>query len=241
MRVVLANHGFAHAGGTEVYLLTVAEHLQRLGHEVSIYAHELGPFSDHARKRRVRVHGELDGLPAECDALLTQDAVVAYELADRYPDARHVFRVCSDVYDLSMPPQLDGVEDKILVLSNRYARLARACAASERLLRLHVQIDIDRLTPLGPIRVRPQRAVLLSNYYDRPELVREAWGRHGVEVAVVGGAQQRYDVATAVADADIVIAKARAALDGMACGRAVYIYDAFGGDGWVTPGRYAEL
>lgn len=30
MRVVLANHGFAHAGGTEVYLLTVAEHFQRL-------------------------------------------------------------------------------------------------------------------------------------------------------------------------------------------------------------------
>lgn len=241
MRIVLANHGFAHAGGTEVYLLTVADHFQRLGHEVSVYAHELGPFSDHAREHGVKAYGELHDLPAECDALLTQDAVVAYELADRYPDARHVFRVCSDVYDLSMPPQLDGVVDKILVLSDRYARLASACAVTAPLLRLHVPIDIDRLTPLGSIRARPRRAVLLGNYSDRHELVREVWGRQGVEVAVVGGDQQRYDVAAAVADADIVIAKARAALDGMACGRAVYIFDAFGGDGWVTPARHAAL
>ena len=62
-----------------------------------------------------------------------------------------------------------------------------------------------------------------------------------MEVTVVGGSQSRYDVAAAIADADIVVAKARAALDGMACGRAVYIFDMFGGDGWVTPGCYAAL
>ena len=79
MRLVLANHSFVHAAGTEVYLLTVAEHFQRLGHDVSIYAREVGPFSEHARDRGVRVHGELHELPADCDALLTQDAVVAYD------------------------------------------------------------------------------------------------------------------------------------------------------------------
>ena len=52
---------------------------------------------------------------------------------------------------------------------------------------------------------------------------------------------QRYDIASAVADADIVVAKARAAVDAMACGRAVYVYDVFGGDGWVTPGTYPAL
>ena len=38
--------------------------------------------------------------------------------------------------------------------------------------------------------------------------------------------------------ADIVVAKARAALEGMSCGRAVYIYDQFGADGWVTADTY---
>ncbi len=241
MRVVLANQGFARSGGTEVYLLTVAEHFQRLGHEVSIYVHEVGPFSEHARTRGVRVHNELHELPGDCDVLMTQDAVVAYELADRYPDARHVFRACSDVFSLSVPPQLRGIVDVILVLNDRFARFAGACAVTSEPLRLRVPIDIDRLTPLGSIRPRPRRAVMLGNYPDRHELVREVWGRHGVEVTVVGGSQQRYDVAEAVADADIVVAKNRAALDAMACGRAVYVFDMFGGDGWVTPDRYAVL
>jgi len=82
---------------------------------------------------------------------------------------------------------------------------------------------------------------MLGNYPARHELVREVWERHGVEVTVVGGSQQRYDVAVAVAESDIVVAKARAALDAMACGRAVYVFDTFGGDGWVTPDNYAAL
>ena len=36
------------------------------------------------------------------------------------------------------------------------------------------------------------------------------------------------DVAAAVADADIVVGKGRAVLDGMACGRPTFLYDAFG-------------
>jgi hypothetical protein len=52
---------------------------------------------------------------------------------------------------------------------------------------------------------------------------------------------QRYEVAEALADADIVVAKNRAAVDAMACGRAVYVFDVLGGDGWVTPEKYAAM
>ena len=46
------------------------------------------------------------------------------------------------------------------------------------------------------------------------------------------------DPRAAMRAADIVVAKARAALEAMSCGRAVYLYDQFGGDGWVTPDNY---
>ena len=49
------------------------------------------------------------------------------------------------------------------------------------------------------------------------------------------------DVAAAVADADIVVGKGRAVLDGMACGRPTFLYDAFGADGWVTAATYDRL
>ena len=41
--------------------------------------------------------------------------------------------------------------------------------------------------------------------------------------------------------ADIVIGKARVIVEAMACGRAAYVYDHNGGDGWVTPERYRLL
>jgi hypothetical protein len=42
-------------------------------------------------------------------------------------------------------------------------------------------------------------------------------------------------------DADIVVGKARVIVEAMACGRAAYVFDAFGSDGWVTPESYPRL
>jgi hypothetical protein len=241
VRFVLGNRLMDHAGGTETHLVTLGAELLRLGHEVVIYSPELGPFADYARRRGIDVVDELRELPDECDVVFAQDGLVVYDLAARYPGALTVFRICGDVYDFQSPPQVEGVVDLVVVLSDRYARLAQACAVQAPLLRLRVPIDVDRLVPVGAIRSRPRRAVILGNYPDRVQVVREAWGRRGVEVSRVGGEQQRYDIAAALESADIVVAKSRAALDAMACGRAVYVYDTFGGDGWVTPETYAAL
>jgi hypothetical protein len=241
MRFVLANRHLLAAGGTEVHLVTIAEQLQRLGHEVLLYAPELGPFGDHARRRGLDVYDNLRELPSSCDVTFSQDGIVVYDLAERYPEALSLFRICGDVADFQLPPQLRSVVDLVVVLSDRYDRIARACAEQVPVLRLQVPIDIDRLVPLGVIRERPEQAVMLGNYAERHELVSDVWRRQGIEVRQVGGHAQSYDVAAAVADADIVVAKSRAALDAMACGRAVYIFDMFGGDGWVTPELYETL
>jgi hypothetical protein len=241
VRFVLANRLMVHVGGTEAHLLTVGEHLQRLGHEVVIYAPELGPYADHVRRCGIDVVDQLRKLPTDCDVVFAQDTIVAYDVAERYPAALSVYRVCGDVHDFQIPPQLERMVDFIVVLSDRYARVVEACAIKAPILRMRVPVDVDRLTPLGGIRKRPRRAVMLGNYPDRFELVKTTWEQQGIEVVQVGGVDESYDVANAVAGADIVVAKARAALEAMACGRAVYIYDTFGGDGWVTPTLYHAL
>ncbi len=229
------------AGGTEVHLVTIGSELLRLGHEVVIYSPELGPFADHARERGIEVVDELDELPVECDVVLAQDSIVVYQLAERYPGAVSVFRICGETFDLQSPPQLEGIVDLVVVLGERYARLARALAVEPPLARLRIPVDIERLAPVGTIRARPRRAVILGNYPGRVHVVREAWERQGVEVSQVGATQQRFDIAPALESADIVVGKSRAAVDAMACGRAVYVYDTFGGDGWLTPNTYAAM
>jgi hypothetical protein len=241
VRFVLANRLMTHAGGTETHLVTIGDQLLRLGHEAVIYSPELGPFADYARGRGLEVLDRLRELPDRCDVVLAQDGLVVYELAERYPRALTAFRVCGDVFDFQSPPQVDGIVDLVVVLSDRYARLAQACPVKAPILRLRVPVDIDRLAPIGAIRALPRRAVILGNYPDRIQAVKEAWEPRGVEVGQIGGTQQRYDLAAALESVDIVVAKSRAALDAMACGRAVYILDTFGGDGWVTPEAYAAM
>jgi hypothetical protein len=244
MEIVLATHGLVGIGGSETYLLTVSEQLQRLGHDVTVHALAGGAMSEFMAGRGLPVAiGERD-LPDACDAILVQDAAMAYTLAERWPETPQVFHAPSALHDFQFPPQLPGVAAAVVACSDRFVRHVEALAGERELVRLRHPIDTQRLSPRGEIRERPRRAVLLGNYVSgrRRELIVEAWGAAGVECETVGAhGTPTTDPASAVAAADIVVGKARAILDGMACGRAAYVLDVVGGDGWVTGERYAAM
>jgi len=83
LRLLLATHSLDHVGGSETYLLTAAEQLQRLGHEVTVHAAERGACAELARSRGIAADGEI---PEACDAAIVQDAGMAHALAERLPD-----------------------------------------------------------------------------------------------------------------------------------------------------------
>ena len=187
--------------------------------------------------------GERD-LPDTCDAILVQDAAMAYALADRWPQTPQVFRAPSALHDFQFPPQLPGVARTVVVCSERFARHVSALAGEREIVRLRHPVDTKRLSPHGEIRARPRRAVLLGNYASgrRRELLVDAWQAAGVECITVGAhGISTPDPVAEIAAADIVVGKARAILDAMACGRAAYVLDFAGGDGWVTEERYPAM
>ena len=242
--VVIAASAFANPAGTESYILTVARELQRLGHQPVVTADELGPMAEFAERNGISVARSADELPAMCDAVLANDAITAAALAERYPDTRVVQFIHSDVHDHQLPVLLDGAVDAVIVASDRIAARVRALPLDVELVRLTHPIDTERFDSPGAIRERPRRALILSNYLNGPRLraLIDAWEADGVECVHVGApAQASLDVLPAMAGADIVVAKGRAALEGMSCARAVYVYDTYAGDGWVTPERYAAF
>jgi hypothetical protein len=244
MEIVLATNGLVGIGGSETYLLTVAEHLQRLGHGVTVHAVEGGAMSELMAARGLRVAIGEGALPEACDAALVQDAAMAYALADRWPEMPQVFRAPSALYDFQSPPQLPGIVAAVVVCSDRMARHVEALAGEREIVRLRQPIDIKRMCPRGEIRERPRRALLLGNYVSgrRRDLIEAAWGEAGIECVTVGAhGTPAPDPASEIAAADIVVGKARAILDAMACGRAAYVLDVGGGDGWVTEERYAAM
>ena len=126
MELVLGTQQLIGFGGSETYLMTVAEQLQYLGHEVTIHAVEHGEAVEYARRRGVRVAMADHELPPRCDSILAQDTPSAYELADRYPGVPQVFVMHSERAASAAPPQLEGVTSAVVVLSDRTERRARA-------------------------------------------------------------------------------------------------------------------
>jgi hypothetical protein len=243
MRVVLGRQSLVQPGGTQTYALTVARELERLGHEVTLAAEELGPMADAAREQGTRVVS-LDELPSECDAVLAHDLGMAGLLGARYPDATLTYVVHSDGFDHQLPPLIPGAVDAVVACSDRFAARVRALAIDAPIVRLREPIDVDGYLYPTPLPERPRRALILSNYLRGPkrDMLTDAWESAGVECVQVGrptGAM--LDPRAAIQEADIVVAKARAALEGMCCGRAVYIYDQYGGDGWMTPESYPAM
>jgi hypothetical protein len=70
VQIVLATNWFVGFGGSETYLVTVAEELRALGHEPTIHARELGEMAEWARGRGIPVVSEGE-LPERCDMVLT--------------------------------------------------------------------------------------------------------------------------------------------------------------------------
>ncbi len=244
MEIVLGTHGFVTPGGSETYVLTVAEQFRRLGHEVTIHAAQGGVMSDLAESRGLTVALDEQELPDAADAILVQDAAMAYVLADRYPLTPQVFRACTDVFDHQLPPNIPDVASSVVVVSDRVARHVAALNVQHDIVRLRQPIDTARFRPDSEIGDRPRRALLLGNYLTgrRGRMLAEAWEAEGVECVVIGAhGNASTEPAVDLNAADIVVGKARAILEGMACGRAAYVFDFAGGDGWVTPDVYPAM
>ena len=245
MDLVLSAQHLASIGGAETYLLTVAEQLERLGHEVLIHSEELGEMGEEARSRGLRVTDRLGDLPERCDAVLVQDSVTSPLLAERYPEAPQVFVSHGIAYDWMLPPQLPGLVSAVVAMNERVAARVRASATAPEVARLRQPIDLERFAPRGTPRARPRRLVAVGNYLRGPrrEVLADVCAELGIEFRQIGAHGDRAHARPEleIADADIVVGYGRSALEGMASGKAVYVFDHTGGDGWITAHSYEAL
>lgn len=245
MRIVIAHTSFDGFGGTETYMATIAQELQSLGHDVTIYgAERLGPVAQSAREAGLAVTGRLAELPAECDATIANDASSAVEMAARYPAAARLLVAHSDFFPLQWPPQEAGVCGAIVVLNDRVKRHVESLAFQAPVARLKQPVDMRRFASRGPAPAEARRALVLGNYtsFEQGERLRAACAEAGIEATMVGsGTEQTSTPERAIADHDLVIGLGRCIVEAMAGRRAAYVFGIAGGDGWVTTENYYRL
>ena len=242
MKILITQSNFG-LGGTETYSVTVAEGLERLGHEVTIYAPEGTDLGRELAARRGLhlVIGEV--MPADVDAAIAQDSGTAQLLAGREAAPRMIF-VIHGITPFEQPPRGLDPAPTVVVLNDRIGGRAAALAESPPLMRMTQPIDIRRFRPRNPAPARARRVLLLSNSLgaSRVKMLEEACRDVGLELVRVGGeGAPRVSVADEIDAADIVVGYGRSVLEGMAMGRPAYVWERGGGDGWVTPENYAAI
>jgi hypothetical protein len=245
MDIVISALQFGAVGGGETYVITLGEQLQLLGHRLVVFTMEPGDASNLAAQRGLEVIVSEDELPDACDVVIANDAVTSYRMADRYPLVPQIFVVHSEDYLVTQPPQVGDIVQAAVVLHDRVGRRVRALANVPDLIRLRQPIDVKRFAPLVPLNDPPQRALLLGNWArdDRRDLVAGVCRELGIECVQRGflTGDPTIEPEADIGVVDIVFGKARVILEAMSCGRAAYVYDHNGGDGWVTPERYELL
>jgi hypothetical protein len=245
MRVLITHSRFL-LGGSETYAVTVAEQLERLGHPVELFA---GEASDKGRElaasRGLRL---TTGDPAtladrdDCDAVIAQDAASAYVLASR-GELPQIF-VIHGLASFEHPPQAPRPVPPVVVMNDLIGKHAASLASKPEVVRLHQPIDLQRFKPRGPSRPEARRVLVFSNYLedDRMAMLEQACGDLGLELTTMGiQANASLTPQDAIAQADIVVGYGRSVLEGMAMGKAAYVWDHAGGDGWVTPETYPQI
>jgi hypothetical protein len=243
LRVLLSTERFAAFGGTESYMLTVARELERLGHRATIYSPQRGEMADHARVQGIETHGAAT-LPRSLDLLLCSDAATCHELASRYPDAVTVFVAHSADYMLQAPPQLGDRCQAVVVLNDRVRRAVQARAWHAPIVRLRQPVDLVTYSQLAAAGSTARTALVLSNYVKGPRarVVEAACEAAGIVTRWAGVTTEATPHPEfAIAGAEIVIGLGRSVVEAMAAGRAAFVYGVVGGDGWVTPERYAAM
>lgn len=245
MRIVLGVHSLAWIGGVESYVTTIGDHLQRTGHDVWIYAEEGGASAEIAEMLGLRVAHRTADLPVGVDAVVPQDMPSALELAAALSGVPQVFVSHSDTFDVNVPPQVAGLTRCIVTLYERAHRRMASLSVETPLERLRQPVDVDRFKPTRALPARPRQAVSLGNYLTgaRLDLVRKACEGAGLEFRQTGAHAGGLTALPeeALNAADIVFGKAKVVHEAMACGRAVYVLDHNGAEGWVTAENYERL
>lgn len=246
LKILVTNLKLTALSGTELHVRDVALSLFQRGHRPVVYAPMAeGAIVELLRRATIPVVSRLDAIGFEPDVIHGHHTHQTMAALERFPRAPGIFFCHSFLSWHDEPP----IHPRIL----RYVAVDRACldrsvaqskVPEDRAELLLNWVDLARFRPRDPLPERPRRAVFFSNRA-RPgpvlDAVTEGCRRAGVSLDVIGrglgrGMERPED---ALGTYDVVFAKAKAAMEGIAVGAAVVLCDTTGFGGPVTSARYA--
>ena len=248
MRVLITNAALGHVAGTQAYVRDLAAWLLDRRHSPVVYAPNLGETASQLRRLTIPVTDDLATITVAPDVIHGNSTVETMTALLHFPSVPSLFVCHSWAGATGSPPRFPRIV--------RYVAVDDACAdrlqyeegiPSEKVSVLLNAVDTTRFPPRAtPLPARPKRALVFGNAAHAAThlaIVREACSRAGIEVDVIGEAAGTAlsDPETVLGNYDLVFAKAKCALEAMACGCAVILCDVAGLGGMVRSSDVPRL
>ena len=247
MRVLIAGHSLGEIGGVQRYERDLASWLLARGHSVIVYGTELGDAAREIAALTIPVTDDLRTIAVPIDVIHGDSPVETMAALLHFPNAPAIFVCHGWGYLGQTTPHFPRIARYVAVDDTCADRLLlREGIAPETLSVLLNAVDVEAFRQRAPLPAKPRRAVVFGNLAHELTFVpaiREACRRASIELDVVGAS-----AGTAVAHPesilggfDLAFAKAKCAMEAMACGLAVILCGDAGLGGLVRSGELDRL
>jgi Glycosyltransferase Family 4 len=246
LKILFTNNTLATRAGSELWVRDVAIALKRRGHEPAAYSPTLGEVAVELRAEGVPVVDDLDALPWRPDLVHGHHHLETMAALARFPGVPGLFVCHGAVPFEEEPPLHPRLLRYVAVDIPCRERIAAAGVPGARTLTIPNFVDLARFPPRAPLPERPARALVFSHNLgegDGLRAIRKACRAAGIALDTLGAATGRVSATPEeeLRRADIVFAKARAALEALATGCAVVLCDAKGLGPLVTAEDFPRL
>lgn len=225
--------------GTSVYVSEIARRMVQRGHAVSVYSPTAGRAGELLERAGIKVHRRTSSLVDAPNIVHASGNVMASAAQSAFPEAPLIFHSHGVIPPFERLPTSGAALGGIVAVSEEVleARLSEG-APSDRLFLLRNPVDVRRFQA-SPLPDRPRRALIISNRMDAARLraLLDACHALDIEVDAIGTCVSRpvMDPRPYIERAHIVFTLGMGAIQAMAAGRAVFVYDYLGSDGWINP------
>jgi glycosyltransferase involved in cell wall biosynthesis len=247
MRVLIAGHSLGEIGGVQTYERDLASWLLRRGHSPIVYGTELGAAAREMTARTIPITDDLRTITAPIDVIHGDSPIETMAALLHFPNTPALFVLHGWGHVGRTTPRFPRILRYVAVDKTCADRLElREGIEPDNVSVLFNAVDVNAFQQRAPLPPKPRRAVVLSNLaHDLTFLpvIREACRRAAIEVDVVGAASGTATVRpeTILGDYDVAFAKAKSAMEAMACGLAVILCDSTGLGGMVRADNFDRL
>jgi hypothetical protein len=234
--ILITNIILASRTGTEVVVEQLADGLRRRGYRPILFAPQLGLLAERIRERGHFVTDRPAGFPMRPDLIHGHHIGPCMAAIAAHPDVPALFVS----HDASAPhdalPRHPRIRRMFAVDERCRARLVAEGAEPASVEILPNAVDLSRISPRRPLPAYPVRAVALTKHAAHMPALRAACSAAGIALeeygSGIGKIVERPE--TIFAEADLVFATARTALEASAAGAGVIVCDERGCAGFLT-------